>query len=114
MGRSRIKALIKPPIREVGGIRIFEEPANEEYQIGIDPSLGATDPCSITCVSKKTGAVVATYTAYVPTNVIAEKAVQMGFDMLLKIRDRMKIGRMGAKRARHQKKCRRQDKTDTG
>lgn len=72
------RALIKPPLRVMGGIRIFEEPELEEYQIGIDPSLGASDPCSITCVSKKTGKVVATYTAYVPTNVIVEKAVQIG------------------------------------
>ncbi len=71
------RAIIKAPIRVTGGIRIFEEPAHEEYQIGIDPSLGATDPCNITCISKKTGKVVATYTAYVPTNVIVEKSVQM-------------------------------------
>lgn len=71
------RALVKAPIRVVGGIRIFEEPAREEYQIGIDPSLGAIDPCNITCVSKKTGAVVATFTGNVPTNVIVEKAVQV-------------------------------------
>lgn len=71
------RALIKPPIRVVGGIRIFNEPALEEYQIGVDPSLGASDPCSVTCVSKATGKVVATYTANVPTNVIVEKVVQL-------------------------------------
>ena len=72
------RALVKAPIRVSGGIRIFEEPKNnEDYQIGVDPSLGATDPCNITCVSKTTGKVVATYTASVPTNVIAEKAVQI-------------------------------------
>lgn len=71
------RALVKSPIRVVGGIRIFEEPQREEYQIGIDPSLGASDPCNITCVSKKSGKVVATYTGFVPTNVIVEKAVQM-------------------------------------
>lgn len=71
------RALIKPPIRVVGGIRIFDEPSYEEYQIGVDPSLGASDPCAITCISKRTGRVVATYTGFVPTNVIVEKAVQM-------------------------------------
>jgi hypothetical protein len=70
--------LIKVPVRVVGGIRIFEEPLKEEYQIGIDPSTGATDPSNITCISKKSGRVVATYTAMVPTNVIVEKAVQIG------------------------------------
>ncbi len=78
------RALIKAPIRTSGGIRIFEEPQNEEYQIGVDPSLGATDPCNITCISKTTGKVVATYTAYVPTNVIAEKAVQLALMYSLK------------------------------
>ena len=72
------RALVKPPLRIMGGIRIFEEPQREEYQIGIDPSLGASDPCSITCISKNTGHVVATYTGYVPTNVLVEKSVQMG------------------------------------
>lgn len=71
------RAFVRPAIRTIGGIRIFEEPEPEEYQIGADPSLGVKDPCSIHCISKRTGRVVATYTAYVPTNVIAEKAVQM-------------------------------------
>lgn len=71
------RALIAPPLRILGGIRIFNEPAFEEYQIGVDPSLGASDPCNITCVSKRTGKVVATYTANVPTNVIVQKAVQI-------------------------------------
>lgn len=68
---------IKEPIRVLNGIRIFEEPKKEEYQIGIDPSEGSVDPSAITCISKKTGRVVATYSAYVPTNVIAEKSVQI-------------------------------------
>lgn len=71
------RALIKPPFRVLGGIKIFDEPLREEYQIGIDPSLGASDPCAIVCVSKKSGKVVATYSAYVPTNVIVEKAMQL-------------------------------------
>ena len=78
------RAFVKPPIRVSGGIRIFEEPKNQSYQIGIDPSLGATDPSNITCISKDTGQVVATYTAHVPTNVIAEKAVQMALMYSLK------------------------------
>lgn len=69
---------IKSPIRTLNGIKIFEEPAKEEYQIGIDPSDGSVDPCAIVCISKRTGRVVATFSAKVPTNVIVEKAVQMG------------------------------------
>ena len=83
------RAIVKSPLRVMGGIRIFEEPAKEEYQIGIDPSLGASDPCNITCISKTTGQVVATYTAYVPTNVIAEKAVQMA--LMYSLKDRVML-----------------------
>lgn len=72
------RAIVRPLVRNLGGIRIFEEPVQgHEYQIGIDPSTGAVDPCNITCVDKRTGGVVATYTASVPTNVIVQKAVQM-------------------------------------
>lgn len=70
--------IMKDPIRMLNGIRIYEEPKKEEYQIGIDPSDGSVDPCNITCISKTTGRVVATYSAFVPTNVIVEKAVQIG------------------------------------
>lgn len=70
------KLWAKPPIRELGGIKIFKEPdKNHSYQIGIDPSIGATDPCAIVVVDKVTGETVATYTAFVPTNVITMKAV---------------------------------------
>ncbi len=79
------RALTKAPLRVQGGIRIFEEPSPlSEYQIGVDPSTGATDPCNITCVSKRSGGTVATYTAYVPHAVIVERAVQMALMYSLK------------------------------
>lgn len=65
----------KPPIREVSGIKIFHEPVNHEYQIGIDPSTGAEDPTAIICVDKFTGEVVATFSGFVPTHVITAKAI---------------------------------------
>lgn len=68
----------KSPIREIDGIKIFEEPKKEPYQIGIDPSDGSVDPCNITVISKASGRVVATYAAYVPTVVIAQKAIRLG------------------------------------
>ena len=81
------RAIVKPPLRVNGGIRIFEEPSpTEEYQIGVDPSSGAVDPCSITCISKTTGRVVATYTAHVPHKVVAEKAVQIAIMYSIKAR----------------------------
>lgn len=67
--------LTKEPLREVAGIKIFHEPENHEYQIGIDPSIGAEDPCAIVCVDKVTGEVVATFNGFVPTNVITAKAI---------------------------------------
>ena len=69
--------MVKEPIRSFDGINIYKEPENHEYQIGIDPSIGATDPCHICCVDKETGEEVANFTGFVPTNVITEKAVQI-------------------------------------
>lgn len=65
----------KPPIREIAGIKIFHEPQDHEYQIGVDPSTGAEDPCSIVCVDKLTGEIAATFSGFVPTNVITGKTV---------------------------------------
>ena len=73
----------KPPIREVAGIKIFHEPTTHEYQIGVDPSTGADDPCAIICVDKITGEVAATFSGFVPTNVITNKTIIMA-DMFSK------------------------------
>lgn len=67
--------LSKPPLREVSGIKIFHEPQNHEYQIGIDPSTGAEDPTAIVCVDKFTGEVAATFNGFIPTHVITAKAI---------------------------------------
>lgn len=66
---------VKAPIREIGGIKVYVEPTNHEYQIGVDPSTGAEDPCSIVVVDKFSGEVVATFSGYVPTNVITAKTI---------------------------------------
>lgn len=75
---------IKKPIREFDGIKIFQEPKYEDYQIGVDPSQGAVDPCSIKVFSKKTGEEVASYSAFVPTNVITDKTVMLALMYSLK------------------------------
>lgn len=67
----------REPIRVLDGIKIYEEPANHTYQIGVDPSTGSVDPCSIKCINLNTGKVVASYSGFVPTNVITEKTVQI-------------------------------------
>lgn len=69
------KLQTKKHIREVSGVRIFHEPQNHEYQIGIDPSTGAEDPCSIVCVDIVSGEVAATFSGFLPTNAIAIKAL---------------------------------------
>jgi hypothetical protein len=43
----------------------------------VDPSQGANDPCGIKVVDKDTGELVASYRAFVPTNVQVEKTVQL-------------------------------------
>lgn len=69
------RLMSKKPIREVAGIKIFHEPVDHEYQIGVDPSTGAEDPCSIIVVDKFTGEIVATFSGYVPTNAITIKTL---------------------------------------
>ncbi len=64
-----------PHKRVVSDIKIFHEPENHEYQIGVDPSTGAEDPCAIVVVDKFTGEVAATYSGFVPTNVITIKTL---------------------------------------
>jgi len=68
---------IKKPLRILDGIEIFVEPAVHDYQIGVDPSQGANDPCGIKVIDKDTGELVASYRAFVPTNVQVEKTVQL-------------------------------------
>lgn len=70
-------AMAKKPIREIDGIRIYEEPKLHTYQIGVDPSMGSTDPSFIVVVDTETGDVVATYSGYVPNEVQIEKTVQL-------------------------------------
>lgn len=76
---------IKNPIREFDGIKIFVEPsAKYEYQIGVDSSEGATDPCSIQVINKDTGEQVATYNQFVPVGVQIEKTMQLAMMYSLK------------------------------
>jgi hypothetical protein len=69
---------VQEPIRTFDGIKIYHEmnPAHT-YQIGVDPSEGGQDPCAISVVDKDTGEKVAKYSAYVPINVVADKAIRL-------------------------------------
>lgn len=69
---------IRPPIRNFNGIEIFTEPHSQHtYQIGVDPSQGVVDPCGIKVVDMDTGELVASYRAFVNTEVQVEKTVQL-------------------------------------
>lgn len=68
---------VKEPKRTYNGAKIWEEPGDFSYQVGVDPSEGGADPCAITVVNKETGAIAATYSAYVPINVVGEKSVML-------------------------------------
>ena len=68
---------IREPIRVLDGISVYHEPQNHEYQIGVDPSTGANDPCGIKVVDKETGEMVASYKGYVSIDVQIEKTVQL-------------------------------------
>lgn len=68
---------VKTPIREFDGIKIYEEPGSFDYQMGVDPSEGSVDPCAIVLVNKQTGAEVAHFGGFVPTQQIKNKVVQL-------------------------------------
>lgn len=76
--RNEQKFFVRKPVREFDGVKVFEEPKNKEYFIGIDPSDGTVDPCCIV-VASEDGEVAATYSAFVPHMAIAEKAVQLAY-----------------------------------
>jgi hypothetical protein len=67
----------KETIRAYDGINIYTNPEAHSYQIGVDPSLGAEDPCHICVVDKDTGEEVANYSGFVPNNVIVQKTFQL-------------------------------------
>jgi len=72
-----INSTIQDPIRSYDGINIYSNPTNHDYQIGVDPSIGSEDPCHICVVDKETGEEVASFSGYVPTNVIVQKTFQL-------------------------------------
>lgn len=69
--------IVRNPIRIFEGIKIFEEPTDHIYQIGVDPSTAATDPAAIVCVDTVTGETVATFSGYIPNEAQIEKTVQL-------------------------------------
>ena len=69
---------IKEPLRQIAGINIFEEPKSSGvYQIGIDPSTGAEDPCHMVMIDKMTGKEVANFNGFVPVQAQIEAAHRM-------------------------------------
>lgn len=76
---------LKEPIRSFDGIRIYHEPDyHYEYQIGVDSSEGAVDPCSIVVFNVDTGEQTAIYNQFVPVNVQVEKIMQLAMMYSLK------------------------------
>jgi hypothetical protein len=68
---------VKAPIKELNGIRIYEEPRNTRYQLGIDPSTGDGDPCYMCMVDVESGKQVASFHALVPVQAQIEAAHRM-------------------------------------
>lgn len=68
----------RSPLREINGIKIYEEPTNHIYQIGVDPSLGSSDPGHISVVDTLTGKKVAAYSGYVNTDTLVDRTVYLG------------------------------------
>jgi len=74
---NQAKAYVKEPEKTSKKIDIYESPRDSVYQIGVDPSSGAEDPCYITCVDKLSGNQVAVFHAHVPLHAVAEKVMDM-------------------------------------
>ena len=74
---QRLRDSIQDPIRESGGIKIFEQPTREIYQIGVDPSTGSKDPSHVKVISVDTGREVAWFTGYVPTIQLVNKVITL-------------------------------------
>jgi len=68
----RLELMRKPSIAVEEGCKIWEQPKNMIYQMGVDPSEGVVDPCSITVVSSE-GRKVASFDGKIPIHALSEK-----------------------------------------
>jgi hypothetical protein len=69
---KRLEGMARPPLRTENGCQIFEEPKDQEYRMGVDPSEGVTDPSSISVVSSE-GKKVAKWNGMIPIQGLADK-----------------------------------------
>ena len=69
---TRLELMTKPPIAEEEGVRIWQQPQNIMYRMGVDPSEGATDPSSIVLINQA-GEMVATFNGYLVIPALIEK-----------------------------------------
>lgn len=79
------RAFSKDPEKTQRDINIYESPQNSVYQIGVDPSKGAQDPCYISCVDTLSGHQVASYRGHIPLHAVAEKVMDMA-DMYMRMK----------------------------
>jgi hypothetical protein len=69
---------IRKPLKEEDGIKFYAELIKtHEYQIGVDCSEGAVDPCSIQVWDKTNGEQAAVYNAFVPVRTQIEKILNL-------------------------------------
>ena len=77
---SEQDALVIDPISTKDDIHIFHTPIpGHEYQIGVDPSEGAVDPCAIVVVDKSNEDDVATFNEFVPVDKQVDVTVELGW-----------------------------------
>lgn len=73
--RENIKKLefnVRPPLRIEEGCEIYEEPKEQDYRMGVDPSEGVVDPSSISVVDSY-GRKVAKWNGMIPIQGLADK-----------------------------------------
>lgn len=69
---KRLERDMKNPLNVEEGCEIYEEPKNQEYRMGVDPSEGIVDPSSISVIDQY-GKKVAKFNGKVPLTALADK-----------------------------------------
>lgn len=76
---KQMAATIKKPIRKEGDWEIFKEvEEGHSYQMGVDPTEGANDFCSVKCININTGEEVAAYHTRIQPDLLAFEVDKLG------------------------------------
>jgi len=69
---KRLETFVKKPARMEEGCEIYEEPRDQEYRMGVDPSEGVVDPSAVVVIDMS-GRTVAAFSGMLPIQGLADK-----------------------------------------